>query len=76
MKRLSRTGSEHPFTGPEPTCGILIGVAKKAVRDWTNRDRKKRWESITGLKQAKGLILGPSARINTDLLRLNRVQLR
>jgi hypothetical protein len=30
-------GSEHPFIGPEPDRGISIGVAKKAVRDWTNR---------------------------------------
>jgi ribonuclease HI len=28
---LARTGSEHPFTGPEPT-----GVAKKVVKDWMN----------------------------------------
>jgi hypothetical protein len=39
--QLARTGSEHPFTGPEPACGISIGVAKKAVRDWTDRNRKK-----------------------------------
>jgi hypothetical protein len=40
--QLARTGSEHPFTGPEPACGISIGVAKKAVRDWTNRNHKKK----------------------------------
>jgi ribonuclease HI len=34
--QLARTGSEHPFTGAEPVCGISIGVAKKAVRDWMN----------------------------------------
>jgi hypothetical protein len=45
-----------PFTGPEPACGISVGVDKKAVRDWTNRNHKKYWESTTGLKQAKGLI--------------------
>jgi hypothetical protein len=38
---LARTGSEHPFIGPEPACGISIGVAKQAVRDWTNRNHKK-----------------------------------
>jgi ribonuclease HI len=38
--QLARTRSEHPFIGPEPACGISIGVAKKAVRDWTNRNRK------------------------------------
>jgi ribonuclease HI len=53
--QLARTGSEHPFTGPEAACGISIGVAKKAVRDWIKRNHKKHWESITGLKQAKGL---------------------
>jgi hypothetical protein len=30
--QLARTGSEHPFTGPGPACGISIGVAKKAAR--------------------------------------------
>jgi hypothetical protein len=53
---LARTGSEHPFIGPEPACGISIGVAKKAVRDWMNRNQNKHWESVTGLRQAKGII--------------------
>jgi hypothetical protein len=26
--------------GPEPAYGISVGVAKKAVRDWTNRNHK------------------------------------
>jgi hypothetical protein len=39
--QLARTGSEHLFTGPEPACGISTGVAKKAVRDWMNRNHKK-----------------------------------
>jgi hypothetical protein len=30
--QLARTGSRHPFIGPEPACGISVGVAKKAVR--------------------------------------------
>jgi ribonuclease HI len=38
--QLARTGSEHPFIGPEPACGFSIGVAKNAVRDWTNRSNK------------------------------------
>jgi ribonuclease HI len=73
---LARTGSEHPFTGPEPACGISIGVAKRAVRDWTNRNNKKQWESTTVLKEAKELISGSSARRTKDLLKLNRDQLR
>jgi hypothetical protein len=72
--QLARTRSEHPFIGPEPACGISIRVAKKAVRDWTNRNHKKYWESTTGVKQAKGLISGPSARGTKDLLKLNRDQ--
>jgi hypothetical protein len=64
------------LTGPEPACGISVGVAKKTVRDWTNRKHKKYWESTTGIKQAKGLIPGPSVRRTKDLLKLNRDQLR
>jgi hypothetical protein len=41
-----------------------------------NRNHKKHWESITGLKQVRGLILRPSARRTKDLWRLNRNQLR
>jgi hypothetical protein len=48
--QLARTESEHLFTGPEPDCGISIGVAKKAVRDWMKRNHKKHWEAISGLK--------------------------
>jgi hypothetical protein len=73
--QLARTGSEHPFIGPEPACGISVGVAKKAIRDWSNRNHQKYWESLTGLKQAKGLTQGPSARRTEELLKLNRNQL-
>jgi hypothetical protein len=72
--QLARTGSENLFIGPEPACGISIGAAKKAVRDWTDRNHKKYWESTTGLKQANGFISGPSARQTKDLLKLNRDQ--
>jgi uncharacterized protein (DUF2252 family) len=64
------------ITGHEPACGISVGVAKKAVRDWTNRNHKKYLESRTELKQAKGFISGPSARRTKALLKLNRDQLR
>jgi hypothetical protein len=60
--QLARTRSEHRFTGPKPACGISVVPAKKAVRDWMKRNLKKHWESINGLRKAKGLILGPSAR--------------
>jgi hypothetical protein len=67
--QLARMGSEHPFTGPEPASSISIAVAKKAVRDWMNRNHKKHWESVAGLGQAKGHILGPSARRTKVLLK-------
>jgi hypothetical protein len=70
--QLARTGSKHPLKESERTCTISIGVAKKAVRDW----KKKKLGIHNGLKQAKGLILGPSARRTKDLLKLNRDQLR
>jgi hypothetical protein len=74
--QLARTESEHPFIGLEPACSISIVVAKKAVRDWTNTNHKKHWESTTGLKQAKGRIQGPISRRTKNLLKLNRDQLR
>jgi hypothetical protein len=74
--QLVRTGSEHPFTGREPARGISIAVVKKVVSGWTNRNHRKYWTSTAGLKQAKGLISGPSARETKDLLKLNRDQLR
>jgi hypothetical protein len=43
---------------------------------WDEQKPQKYLESTTGLKQAKGLISGPSARRTKDLLKLNRDQLR
>jgi hypothetical protein len=50
--QLAKAGSDHPLIGPEPACGISIGVAKKAVRDWMSRKHQEYWESLTGLRQA------------------------
>jgi hypothetical protein len=57
-------------------CCLTDFDAKKEIRDWMNRNKKKYWESTTRLRQAKGLIQGPSARRKKDLLKLNRDQLR
>jgi ribonuclease HI len=46
--QLAKSGSEHSFIGPEPACGISMGVAKKAIRDWMTMNRKKHWKSLTG----------------------------
>jgi ribonuclease HI len=55
----NETAYQLARTGSELACSISIEAAKKAARDWTNRNHKKHWESITGLTQAKELILGP-----------------
>jgi hypothetical protein len=73
---LARTRSEHPFTGPEPACGISFRVVERAVKGWMNKKHIKQWESIRRLKQAKKLISGPCANRSKDLLKLNRDQLR
>jgi hypothetical protein len=74
--QLARAGSDHPFIGPELVCGISIGVAKKAIRDWMSRKHQEYLKSTTGLREAKGLIQGPTARRTKNLLKLNRDQLR
>jgi hypothetical protein len=55
---VAKLGSECPFIGHEPACGISAGITKKAVRDWKNRDNKKYSKSLTGLKLAKGFLQG------------------
>jgi hypothetical protein len=74
--QLAKQGSECPFTGPEPACGISTGVAKKAVMDWTIRDCRKHWDSLSGLKQGKAFIQGPSAQQAWELLKRNKNQLQ
>jgi hypothetical protein len=49
---------------------------KRHRLDEQKSQQKKPWESVTGLREAKGLTLGPSARRTKDLLKLNRGQLR
>jgi hypothetical protein len=74
--QLAKIGSKHPFIGPEPACGNSIGVAKKAIRDWMTMNHKKYCEFLRGLRQATGLIWRPSAKRATELLKLDRNQLR
>jgi hypothetical protein len=54
--QLARLGSECSFIGPEPVCDISAGFAKKAARDWTKRDHRKYWESLTELKHAMSFL--------------------
>jgi hypothetical protein len=72
VDQLARTRHEYQFIGPETACTISVGVAKKVIRDWTNRNHQKYWESLTELRQAKGLTQGPSARRTKELLKLQK----
>jgi hypothetical protein len=60
LDHLARTGSEHPFTGPEPACGISTGVAKKTARDCMNRNKKKNTGNLQlDSNRQRDLYLGP-----------------
>jgi hypothetical protein len=41
-----------------------------------NTNHRKYWRSLTGLRQAKGFIQGPSAKRAKELLKVERNQLR
>jgi hypothetical protein len=71
--QLATAGSEHPCIGPEPACGISIGVAKKAFRTELT---KNIGNPLLDSDRQRDLMLGPSARRTKDLLKLNRDQLR
>jgi hypothetical protein len=48
-----------------------MGAAKKAVREWTNREYRKCWDFLHGLKHVMAFIQGPSANKTWKLLELN-----
>jgi hypothetical protein len=58
------------FMGPESVCGISMGVTKTAIRDWTIRDHRRHWDSLSEPKHGKALIQGPSANKTRELLKL------
>jgi hypothetical protein len=51
-------------------------LPRKWSRTGQTEITKKHWESVTGLRLAKGLTVGPSARRTKELLNFNRDQLR
>jgi hypothetical protein len=73
--QFSKLGSQCPFIGPEAACDISMGVVKKAVMQWTIRNHRIHWDSLSVLKKARALIQGPSAKKTRELLNLNRDQL-
>jgi hypothetical protein len=53
------TADKFARTGPEPACGISIGAAKRAVRDWTNRNKKSIGNKQLDSSRQKDLYKGP-----------------
>jgi ribonuclease HI len=39
--QLAKIGSEQLFIGPEPACGISMGVAIRTIRDWANMSHER-----------------------------------
>jgi hypothetical protein len=74
--QLAKTGSLHPFIGPEPTCGISWRVEGLVIRDWVDREHQKHWQSTLGQKHAQGFLDKPSTKRTTELLKLSRIQIR
>jgi hypothetical protein len=62
--QLAGTGSDNPFIGPEPACGISIGAAKKAVRNWTDRNHKKTLGIHYCTQTGKGIYIGTLCQTN------------
>jgi ribonuclease HI len=58
---MARTGFEHLYRKPEPASRILVVVAKRAVRDWTNRNHRKKWDPQQDSNWQKDLYQGPLA---------------
>jgi hypothetical protein len=55
--QFAKLGPECPLIGPEPACGSSAGIEEGCQR--LDGDHQKYWESLTGLKQAKGFLEDP-----------------
>jgi hypothetical protein len=60
---LTKTGSEHPFVGPNLAYGISEKVTKRTIRDGMNRKHQEPQEFIRGQKCSKEL---PSGATGTE----------
>jgi hypothetical protein len=48
--QLAKLGSESLLICLEPACGNSLRVAKKVISDWTVRDHRRHWDSLSGLR--------------------------
>jgi hypothetical protein len=70
-----KTGSAHPFKGPELACGISERIAKQSIRGWVYRNHQEYCKSTAGQKHVKGFLPETSANSTTELLKLSKNQL-
>jgi ribonuclease HI len=73
---LARKGSEQPFTGPEPFCGINTRIAEELIRESFRKEWENLWLNNSGCRQAKNLLGKPNNKKSSDMLCLPRKQLR
>jgi hypothetical protein len=75
--QLARAEPEHSFIGPESACGISIGVAKKAVKDWTNRRHKKKTLGIHNWTQtSKGTYIRARCQKNEGSVQIKQKHIK
>jgi hypothetical protein len=70
--KLARTGSEHLLIGPEPAWDISIGLAKKEVRDWTNRNPPKTFRIHNWTQTGKGTYIWVLCQKNEGFVKIKQ----
>jgi ribonuclease HI len=73
---LARKGSEMTFTGPEPVFGISKTTARGSMLEWVKQQHRTCWNRAPGNKHGKRMMRKPSQSLTTDILQLNRTQIR
>ena len=70
---LARRGASTPFIGPEPTCGLNWSYCRNEINQWIEREVKRSWNTVQGLRQAKALI---NPKKEGEVLSMRRTELR
>ncbi|XP_055714248.1 uncharacterized protein LOC129808495 [Phlebotomus papatasi] len=71
---LVRKGSNSPFIGPEPFCGISDATIKKEIHTWIQAREAEHWNNSTGHRQAKLFLIECSESQIREVYKLNSVE--
>jgi hypothetical protein len=74
--KLARQASAMPLLGPEPTLGIPKGLAREAIKSWTEHKHFSTWKIVPGCRHGELFIGRPCKKRADDLLKLGRHQLK